>query len=256
MKINLNADMGESFGIYKIGNDEMLLDIIKSANIACGFHAGDPLVITDTMEAALAKGVSLGAHPSYPDLQGFGRRSMSLSPKELKAAIIYQMGALDGLASSLGGSVSHVKPHGALNNDACENTELAKVVAEAIYEYDREIILLAPVLSELAKAGTSAGLNVAMEVFADRAYTDDGHLVSRKLPGAVLHSSDECLEHVLRMVEKRGITSIDGKYLPVKFHSICVHGDNAHAVETAFKVRQGLEAQGLSVEKLTDLDLK
>ncbi|PLX70409.1 MAG: hypothetical protein C0602_06245 [Denitrovibrio sp.] len=255
MKINLNADMGESFGIYKIGNDDMLLDVIKSANIACGFHAGDPLVIANTIETALAKGVSLGAHPSYPDLHGFGRRSMSLSPKELKASIIYQVGALDGLASSLGSNASHVKPHGALNNDACENAEIAKVVAEAIYAYDRDIILLAPVLSELAKAGLDAGLNVAMEVFADRAYTDEGNLVSRSVPGAVLHDSDECLEHVLRMVEKRGLTSINGKYLPVKFHSICVHGDNAHAVDTALKVRQGLEAHGLNVVKLTDIDL-
>jgi len=253
MKVNLNADMGESFGIYKIGNDDKLLDVVKSANIACGFHAGDPFTISKTVKYALEKGVSLGAHPSYPDLQGFGRRSMKLSPQELKAAVVYQTGALDGIAQSMGGTVTHVKPHGALNNDACESSELSKVIAEAIYDYDKDIILLAPVLSELAKAGVNAGLRVAFEVFADRAYTDEGNLVPRSVEGAVIHDSEDCLRHVLGMVESGGIKSINGKHLPASFHSICVHGDNEHAVDTACKIRKGLEDEGIDVVSIPDV---
>ncbi|RLB73507.1 MAG: LamB/YcsF family protein [Deltaproteobacteria bacterium] len=255
MKINLNADLGESFGAYQMGNDPLLLKVVKSANVACGFHAGDPWIMTQTVEMALPQEVSIGAHPAFPDLQGFGRRAMQLSPLELKASILYQVGALDGITMAMGSHVSHVKPHGALNNMACENAELAKVVAEAVRDYNREMILLAPVLSELAKAGIAAGLPVALEVFSDRAYTDSGNLVPRSQPGAVLHDSTDCVAHVQRMVEQKGIVSINGKYLPTSFHSICVHGDNIHAVETATKVRQRLEEMGCSISTLLEADL-
>lgn len=255
MQINLNADLGESFGAYQMGNDSMLLDVVKSANVACGFHATDPWIMTQTVELALAKGVSIGAHPAFPDLQGFGRRAMQLSPKELEASILYQVGALDGIARAMGSRVTHVKPHGALNNMACEDADLAKVVAEAIRDYNRDMILLAPALSELAKAGTAAELPVVLEVFSDRAYTDSGHLISRSQPGAVLHESGECVAHVLRMVEQGGIVSINGKCLPTPFHSICVHGDNLNAVETAKKVRHGLEEIGCTIVTLPEIDL-
>lgn len=255
MQINLNADLGESFGAYTIGSDELLLDIVRSANIACGFHAGDPLVMTRTVEQALAKGVSLGAHPAFPDLQGFGRRVMKMAPAELKAALIYQIGALEGIAKANDGRVTHIKPHGALNNMACEDATLAEAVVEAIREYDRDIILLAPVLSELAKAGEKAGLPVALEVFSDRAYTDAGHLVPRSQPGAVLHDSADCVAHVQRMVERGGIVSLSGQFIATPFHSVCVHGDNVESAETARKVKLGLEEAGCNVVSLPEIEL-
>ena len=254
MQINLNADLGESFGAYQIGNDSLLLKTVKSANVACGFHGGDAWVMTQTVELALPEEVSIGAHPGFPDLQGFGRRRMHLSSLELKAMILYQVGALDGIARATGTRVSHVKPHGALNNMACENASLATVVAEAVREYDSGMILLAPVLSELAKAGTVAGLPVALEVFSDRAYADTGHLLPRSEPGAVLHDSDDCVAHVLRMVDKGGVVSVNGKFLPTPFHSVCVHGDNVHAAETAEKVKKGLEAVGCTIVALPEID--
>lgn len=253
MQINLNADLGESFGVYQMGNDALLLEIVKSANVACGFHAGDPGVMTQTMELAVPKGVSIGAHPAFPDLQGFGRRTMQLSPKELKASLHYQIGALDGIAFAMGVRVTHVKPHGALNNMACEDPDLAKVVAEAIRDYRCDMILLAPALSELAQAGDAAGLPVALEIFSDRTYTDAGHLAPRSHPKAVLYDSEECVVHVQRMVERGGIVSLNGKLLPTPFHSVCVHGDNQQAAETADRVRQGLEAVGCSFVTLPEM---
>jgi UPF0271 protein len=253
MKINLNADLGESFGAYTIGNDQQLLQVVASANLACGFHGGDALVMSQTVERAHAAGVSLGAHPSFPDLQGFGRREMRLAPNELEAMIIYQVGALDGIARAQGCRVTHVKPHGALNNMACVDAAIAKTVARAIKVYNQELILLAPVLSELAAAGATAGLLVALEVFADRAYTDQGQLVPRNHSGAVLHTVADAVQHVIRMLDAKGIVSVNGKLLPVNFHSICVHGDNAHAVETAIQVRAVLETAGFCIVPLPEI---
>ena len=244
MDINLNADLGESFGAWRMGDDRALLGIVGSANIACGFHGGDPLVMTDTVRLAREAGVSLGAHPSFPDLQGFGRREMQLAPRELAAMVTYQVGALIGIAMAQGQQVTHVKPHGAMNNMACEDAAMAATIAGAVHAVDPGLILLAPALSQLARAGRAAGLRVADEIFADRAYTDDGNLVPRSQPGAVLASSEECLAHVLRMLDGGGIVSTSGRLLPTAFHSICVHGDNAHAVATAAAVRAGLLAAG------------
>jgi len=244
MHINLNADLGESFGAYRMGNDAELLATIDSANVACGFHGGDPSVMAETVRLARAAGVSIGAHPSFPDLQGFGRRVMRLGADELAAVVIYQVGALMGMARSQGVQVTHVKPHGAMNNMACEDAAMAATIAGAVHAVDPGLILLAPALSQLARAGRAAGLRVADEVFADRAYTDDGNLVPRSQPGAVLASSEECLAHVLRMLDGGGIVSTSGRLLPTAFHSICVHGDNAHAVATAAAVRAGLLAAG------------
>lgn len=244
MKINLNADLGESFGAWKMGEDEALLQVVRSASIACGFHAGDPLVMRHTVRAALAAGVSLGAHPAYPDLQGFGRRPMKLAPAELEAIVIYQVGALMAMAAAEGGRVTHVKPHGALSNQACEDAGLADTIARAVRAVDRDLILLAPVLSELHRASERAGLRVAGEVFADRAYADDGTLVPRGRPGAVLHGGDEVVAHVLRMLDAGGPVSQGGCRLPARMDSICVHGDTPGAVDSARRLRAALEARG------------
>ncbi|QDF95088.1 hypothetical protein CJ010_00225 [Azoarcus sp. DD4] len=253
MKINLNADLGESFGAWKMGEDEALLQVVRSANIACGFHAGDPLVMRNTVRTALAAGVSLGAHPAYPDLQGFGRRPLKMAPAELEAAVIYQVGALAGMAAAEGGRLTHVKPHGALNNQACEDAALADTVARAVRAFDRELILLAPALSELCAAGERAGLRVAAEIFADRAYTDAATLVPRNQPGAVIHDHDELVAHVLRMLEAGGIVAQSGKLMKTAMHSICVHGDTLGAVESARQLAETLKAKGWDLVDLPEM---
>lgn len=253
MKININADLGESFGTYTIGHDRELLQIVASANIACGFHAGDPLVMAKTVELACGAGVSLGAHPSFPDMQGFGRREMRIPPRELEAMLIYQIGALDGIARAKGNRVTHVKPHGALNNMACDDEVLAEVIARAIKAYDAGLILLAPALSKLAAAGFSSGLPVALEIFADRTYSDDGQLLPRSQQGAVLLEAADAVAHVSMMLERKGLISINGRLLATEFHSICVHGDNLHAVETAALLRSAVGKKGYSIVPLPDL---
>ncbi|MEZ5628294.1 MAG: 5-oxoprolinase subunit PxpA [Rhodocyclaceae bacterium] len=244
MKLNLNADLGESFGAWPMGADEALLPIVDSANIACGFHAGDPRVMRHTVRTALASGTTLGAHPAFPDLQGFGRRKMQLPPDELEAMVIYQVAALAGMAQAEGGRLTHVKPHGALNNMACEDAAMAEAIARAVRAFDRHLILLAPATSELAAAGQRAGLLVALEAFADRAYTPRGTLVPRSQPGAVLHDPAECIAHVRRLLAAGGLVALDGAVLPTPIHSICVHGDNAEAVDTARALRAALLADG------------
>ncbi|MDO9290827.1 MAG: 5-oxoprolinase subunit PxpA [Hydrogenophaga sp.] len=251
--INLNADLGESFGAWRMGDDAALLQVIGSANIACGFHAGDPVVMRETVRLAQANGVSLGAHPAFPDLQGFGRRAMQLSTQELEATILYQVGALQAMAAAEGGRVTHVKPHGALNNIACADAEVAATVARAVRALDRELILLAPALSALEAAGDAAGLRVGHEVFADRTYQQDGQLTPRSQPGAVLHDALACVQHVLRMLDAGGIVTADGQRLPTPIHSICVHGDGPDAVASAQQIRLALEKAGYQLGPLTAL---
>lgn len=251
--INLNADLGESFGAWSMGADEALLDVVASANIACGFHAGDPLVMRRTVAAAAARGVSIGAHPAFPDLQGFGRRRMDIPPAELEAMLLYQIGALQAMAAAEGTRVSHVKPHGALNNMACADRALADCIARAVRAADRELVLLAPAHSQLVTAGEAAGLRVILEVFADRAYQDDGQLVPRSQPGAMIHGAEASLAHVRRMIEEQAIVSLSGKRLPTPVHSICVHGDNAGAVASASHIRRGLTAAGYTIVPLDRL---
>lgn len=248
--LDLNCDMGEGFGAWTMGDDLALLDHVSSANIACGFHAGDPLVMRRTVRQALDAGVSLGAHPSFPDLQGFGRRAMQVPAAELEAMLIYQIGALAGIARAEGGALTHVKPHGALNNMACEDAALAATVARAVKAFDPALILLAPALSQLQRAGEAAGLAVGVEVFADRAYTDEGNLVSRAKPGAVLHAAEDCVVHVLRFVEAGGIVCASGKVLKTPFHSICVHGDGPQAVAAAAAIRTALGVAGCRLVSL------
>ena len=244
MKINLNADLGESFGAYSIGNDEELLGVVGAANIACGFHGGDPVVISRAIARARETGASIGAHPGHADLQGFGRRPMQLAPEELRMSVIYQVSAVAGMARALGHPITHVKPHGAMNNQACADRAMADTIARAVAETDPDLILLAPALSELAAAGEAAGLTVALEIFADRTYEPDGSLTPRSRPGSVLHGTDEALAHVKRMIEAGGLVTREGEALPTPFHSICVHGDGPEALGTASALREALADWG------------
>jgi 5-oxoprolinase (ATP-hydrolysing) subunit A len=250
MQLNLNADLGEGFGAWRMGDDASLLSIVGSANVACGFHAGDPLVMSKTVALARDAGVSIGAHPSFADLQGFGRRAMKLPAAELSAVVQYQVGALSAIAQANGTRITHVKPHGAMNNMACEDAAMARTIADAVKAVDASLVLLAPALSELSAAGRAAGLRVADEIFADRTYTEAGTLTPRSQPGAVLHDTAEAVAHVLRMVESGGLVTTSGKLLPCAFHSICVHGDNAEAVATARAVRDALTGAGHRVSTL------
>ena len=252
-RINLNADLGESFGAWKMGDDSALLHIVKSANVACGFHAGDPTVMQETVRLAMAQGVSIGAHPSYPDLQGFGRRVMQMSAKDLESTLIYQIGALQAIAAAEGGRVTHVKPHGALHNVACADPAVASTVVNALRKLDPTMILLAPAHSALAKAAQDAGQPVRYEVFADRTYLDDGQLTPRSREGAVIHDSQTCVDHVLRMLNAQAIVTTSGLHLPCRIDSICVHGDGVEAVATAKAIRLALEAAGYALVPLCDL---
>lgn len=251
--LNLNADLGESFGAWSMGSDEAMLGIVKSANIACGFHAGDPLVMLKTSALAGKNGVSIGAHPAYPDLQGFGRRRMEIPLPELEAMLIYQIGALTACAHVQGQRVTHVKPHGALSNVACADRKVADAVARAVKRLDPTMVLLAPAASQLIFAGRDLGLPVVEEIFADRAYLDDGNLVPRSQPGAMIHGAENSLKHVMRMVEERALISINGKRLPVNPQSICVHGDNADAVATAQAIGDGLVKAGYALATIPEL---
>ncbi len=239
--LNLNADLGESFGAWRMGDDDALLRVVQSASLACGFHAGDPTTMRRTVRAALGAGVSIGAHPSYPDLQGFGRRSMRCAPEEIEAFVLYQIGALDGFARAEGARVSHVKPHGALSNDSCADRAIARAIAGAIKAYDAKLILLAPAHSRLVEAGAMEGLKVAFEIFADRTYEDDGALTPRAEPGSMLHDSAACRAHVAAMLEAKGLVTRRGKVLPTPIHSVCVHGDGPGAVATAVALRDFLQ---------------
>ncbi len=246
-KVDLNSDIGESFGTYKLGLDHEVMEHITSANIACGWHAGDPIVMEGTVEIALQKGVAIGAHPGFPDLMGFGRREMVLSPGEAKAYVKYQIGALWAFATSRGATLQHVKPHGALYNMAAKDPSLANAIAEAVYEVDPQMILVGLANSELTKAGVKLGLKTANEVFADRAYNPDGTLVSRKKEGAVIHDTQLAIERVIRMVKEGKVEAINGKDVSIKADSICVHGDNPKAVAFVETIRRALEKENVQV---------
>ena len=251
--VNLNADLGESFGAWEMGSDAEMLATVTSANIACGFHAGDPLVMRRTLSLAKKAGVSVGAHIAYPDLQGFGRRPMTIPAPELEAIILYQLAALSGMARAEGLSMSHVKPHGALSNMACASLELARSVAAAVKAFDPALILLAPALSELCQAGYETGLPVVEEIFADRAYLDDGNLVPRRRPDAMIHGAEASLAHVSAMLDEQALISVTGKRLPATIGSICVHGDGPNAVRTARYLREELLHRGYRLVALDAL---
>lgn len=252
-KVDLNADLGESFGNYTIGMDKEVLKHITSANVACGFHAGDPLVMAKTVAFAKEAGVRIGAHPGYPDLQGFGRRNMVITPEEAKAYIKYQVGALQAFAKAEGVKLQHVKPHGAFYNMAALDEKLAIAICEGIQEVDENLILLGLAGSQHIKAAEIVGLKCASEVFADRAYTDEGVLVSRKLPGAVIHDEDVALERVLRMVKKGEVVTNTGNVIEIKADSICTHGDNPSAVAFVEKIRKIFEEDGIEVTNIAEV---
>lgn len=245
--IDINSDLGESFGAWKMGDDAAMLDIVSSANVACGFHAGDPAGILRTLRAARQRGVAVGAHVGYRDLAGFGRRNMDPSSEELVGDVIYQIGALKGLAAAAGTAVTYVKPHGALYNTIATDERQANDVITAIRSVDPGLVLLALAGSPLIRQARAAGLAVVAEAFADRAYSADGQLVSRREKGAVLHDPEEIARRIVRMARDGVIRSIDGGDVAIDAQSVCVHGDSPDAVSIARRLRAGLEEAGLSV---------
>jgi UPF0271 protein len=245
--IDLNCDMGESFGPWKMGNDLAILDHVTSANIACGFHAGDPLTMQGVVKAALDRGVEVGAHPGLQDLVGFGRRAMQVTPAEAYALIVYQVGALSGFAAALGGRLNHVKAHGALYNMAAKDRALADAIAAAIRDVDPGLVMFALAGSELIGAAQRAGLQCASEVFGDRTYQDDGSLSPRSLPGAMIEDAEVAAAQVKRMVMEGVVRSQQGREVPVKADTLCIHGDQAGALAFVRRIREQLAASGIEV---------
>lgn len=245
--VDLNCDMGESFGAYRIGADEEVLPHVTSANIACGFHGGDPAVMRRTVAAALAYGVAVGAHPGLPDLVGFGRRAMDITPEEAYDLVVYQVGALAAFAAAAGTRLSHVKPHGALYNMAAATPSLSESIAHAVRDVDAGLVLFALAGSHLVRAGEAAGLRTASETFADRAYMADGALVSRKRPDAMVTDASEAVRRAVRMVREGVVRAVSGEDVSIRADTICIHGDGAHAAEFARALRAALEAGGIEV---------
>ena len=253
IKVDLNCDLGESFGAYTIGMDEKVIPLISSCNIACGFHASDPAVMRKTVLLAKEAGIGIGAHPGYPDLLGFGRREMKISPDEAGAYITYQLGALYAFARSAGVRIQHVKPHGALYNMAGKDYALALAIARAVQAFDPELILLGLAGSESVKAARDIGLPAASEVFADRAYMPDGSLMPRSREGAVIHDEEEAIRRVVRMVKEHKVTACDGSDIDIIPDSICVHGDNEKALTFVTQIRAALEAEGVGIAPLAEI---
>jgi UPF0271 protein len=251
--IDLNADCGESFGAWTLGWDSELLPLISSANVACGLHAGDPVVMERTVDLARRLGVSVGAHPGYPDLQGFGRRKLQMGPEEVYAFLIYQGGALLGFCRAAGIPMAHLKAHGALYNAAATDLGLAEVIARAVRALDPDLILLAQSGSAMVQAGRSLGLRVAEEAFADRAYDRHGNLVPRSEPGAVLHDPQEIARRALRLVQEGMVEAITGEQVSLEAQSICLHGDNPQALAIVLALRQALTEAGVAIRPLPEL---
>ena len=250
-RIDFNCDMGESFGTYKMGHDEEVIKHIASANVACGFHAGDPMWMRHTVRLAEDHGVGIGAHTSFPDLNGFGRRDMDVTPEEAKNDVVYQIGALQAFTKSK--ELQHVKPHGAMYNRAVKDETLARAICEAILEVDPDMVLLALAGSSWLKIAEDMGLKVAREIFADRRLNADGTLVSRKQPGSVIHDTQEVVERSLRMVTEGKATAVTGEEIELQADSICLHGDTPGAVEMAKELKRAFEAAGVQIVPLGQL---
>ncbi|MCC9135624.1 LamB/YcsF family protein [Pontibacter silvestris] len=246
--VDLNCDLGESFGVYNLGNDEEVLQYVTSANIACGFHAGDPSVMKKTVKLALKHNVAIGAHPGLPDLAGFGRRSMAISPEEAFDMVMYQIGALSAFLQAEGAYLHHVKPHGALYNMASVNKELSEAIAEAIYKVTPNAILYALANSELIKAGIRIGLKTANEVFADRTYQQDGTLTSRRSPDALITDHDQAVKQVVRMVKENKVLSQQGEDIAIQAETVCIHGDGPHALAFARHIREVLLREAVTLQ--------
>ena len=247
--IDLNCDMGESFGAWTLGQDAALMPYLTSANIACGFHAGDPAVMRQTVRLALQHGVAIGVHPGLPDLVGFGRRNMDISADEAFEMVVYQLGALGAVARAEGGVLHHVKPHGALYNMAATNAALAEAIAEAVYKVQPELVLYGLAGSELTKASEKIGLRTAHEVFADRTYQANGTLTPRRQPDALITSAEAAIAQVLRMVQGGWVRTQQGQEIAIKADTVCLHGDGAHALEFAQQLSQALRAAGVTLAR-------
>ena len=249
--IDLNSDLGESYGAWDMGDDEAMLSIVSSANIACGFHAGDPTGIYKTVKAAAANGVMIGAHVSYPDRVGFGRRDMDVTPEDLIADVIYQIGALKGIAAAAGATVRYVKPHGALYNRIAHDAKQGQAVIDGIKAVDPSLVLMGLANAPILDLARKAGLAVVAEAFADRAYTPDGQLVSRREKGAVLHDASQIADRIVQLARQGTLEAIDGSVIKIEAQSICVHGDSPGAVDIAREIRRQFETDGITVRSFT-----
>jgi UPF0271 protein len=249
--VDLNSDLGESFGAWTLGNDERVLEVITSANVGCGFHAGDPDVMLKTVRLALKNKTAIGAHPGFPDLVGFGRRTLAVSPGEAYAMMVYQIGALDAFVRSEGGRMQHVKPHGALYNMAAVDEKLAEALAEAVYKVNPELIFFGLSGSWMIKKAQKLGLKTAEEVFADRTYQNDGTLTPRKQPKAMITDDDEAIAQVLGMVKDKMVKTVQGEVIPIKADTVCVHGDGEHALLFSKRIKEKLIAEGVTVAAFT-----
>lgn len=247
LKVDLNCDMGESFGVWKMGNDAELMDYVSSVNIACGFHAGDATMMRQTIELAIEKNVAIGGHPSFPDLQGFGRRAMSLSSQEVYDIVLYQVSAIKGMCEALGGKLHHVKPHGALYNQAAKDKNLAEAIAKAIYASDNAMVLYGLSGSYLISEAEKIGLKTASEVFADRSYQTDGSLTPRTKENALIQDVEKAINQVLQMVLEQTVAATNGETIPITAETICIHGDGENAVEFAKSINEKLKANGLKI---------
>ena len=253
MEININCDLGESSKLHSTENDPLLLKIVNSANIACGYHAGDKPTMEKTIEISKKNNVSIGAHPSFKDPENFGRKRLNLPPSEITKLVINQIKILSDVANKTGMKVTHVKPHGALNNMACENYDLAKVISESIIQVNKELIFLVPTGSQMEKAGKKLGMKVAVEIFADRNYEDDGNLVSRSKDNALIVDPEIAKKHVIKMVQNQAINCYSGKQVPCEIDAICVHGDGSSAVNTAKQIKEGLIKSGVTLKPLNKM---
>ncbi|MCZ6604273.1 MAG: 5-oxoprolinase subunit PxpA [Alphaproteobacteria bacterium] len=253
VRMNINADMAEGFGHYRVGNDEAIMDVVGSVSVACGFHGGDPAIMHSVVQQAHANGLSIGAHPGFNDLWGFGRRKIDMRPDDLEYMTAYQIGALQGICAYVDARVTHVKPHGALNNMAAVDADYAIAIGRAIKTIDPSIVYMALADSEMEKAAERLGLPVAREAFIDRLYDDEGNLCSRKIEGAVINDPQVAAERAVKMVIDREIISMNGKRLPTQFESLCVHGDEPTAVAVAKAARQALEKAGVQLVTLPEM---
>jgi len=248
--VDLNSDLGESFGAYKMGRDTDIIPLVSSANVACGFHAGDPTIMAKTAALCAMHKTAIGAHPGFPDLVGFGRRNMNVSPEDVKNLITYQVGALAAFCKSAGIPMQHVKPHGALYNMAAKDAALARAICEGILAWDDSLILLGLAGSQMITQAKELGLPAASEVFADRAYEDDGTLVARSKPGSMITDEDEAVARVIRMIKEHKVTSINGKEIEICPDSVCVHGDSEKALLFVEKIRRALKEEKIEIRPI------
>jgi len=253
MEININCDLGESSKFHSTENDPSLLKIVNSANIACGYHAGDKSTMGETVKISKENNVSIGAHPSFNDPENFGRKRLNLPSDEIKRLVIEQINILSNISDKLDMKVTHVKPHGALNNMACEDYDLAKVISESILQVNKDLIFLVPTGSQMEKAGKKLEMKIAVEIFADRNYEDDGNLVSRSKDNAMITNPEIAKKHVIKMVENQALNCYSGKQIPCEIDSVCVHGDGQNAVDTAKEIKEGLINSGIILRPLNKL---